>query len=84
MLTGFAILERELGSIDYQLHRLRLDARRGPPLTEGARAQARDLERRRVLVLDRLDELHDQWAERPAPDAGARLRARRPGRTNDA
>lgn len=78
MLTSFAILERELGSIEYQRHKLEGQLRRRPTPVEAKRMreQLLELEGRRKLVLKQLDDQHEEWGERPAPDGGASLRAR--------
>lgn len=84
MLTGFAILERELGSIDYARHRLEVRARQRLPAAEAKQVKSEldALTVRRRQVLHRLDDLHQEWDERHPADAGARLRdapAGRPG-----
>lgn len=66
LLTGLAILERELGIIDYEryLVRRRLAARPAASRRESLLRDLRDLERRRELALRKLDELHAEDEER--------------------
>jgi hypothetical protein len=77
MLTGLAILERELGAIDYERHRLkRLLAGRLPKAEgEARRADLNALEERRAATLRLLDELHADYEERVARGTEA-IRAR--------
>jgi hypothetical protein len=80
MLTGLAIVERELGLIDYESHRLRRRLAARLPRAEGdaLRRQVRDLERRRADALRLLDELHDDYDERIEREGqGMRARAAR-------
>lgn len=66
MLTGLAILERELGIIDYEQHRLRrrLAARLPKPEADQLRAELRALEKRRTRTLDLLDEANEEYEDR--------------------
>jgi hypothetical protein len=80
MLTGLAILERELGMNDYQRHRLRrrLAARLGKPEADRARAELAELEARREATLRLLDEMHEEYDQRSFRSAeGIRARAAR-------
>lgn len=80
MLTGLAILERELGAIDYERHRLkRLLAGRLPKSQGDARrAELKALEQRRATTLRLLDDLHAEYAERvERATEGIRARAAR-------
>lgn len=69
MLTGLAILERELGLVEYERHRLtRLLA--GTPSRAQAGALRRELEQlriRREKTLDLLDEKHEEYQDRVRP-----------------
>jgi hypothetical protein len=77
MLTGLAILERELGAIDYERHRIkrrlagRLAKAEGDPL----RKQLKELEARRATTLRLLDEMHADYDDR-LEQAGEGIRAR--------
>lgn len=66
MLTGLAILERELGIVDYERHRLKRRLAGKPPKAEASamRAQLKDLDRRRATTLRLLDEAYDDYEER--------------------
>ena len=66
MLTGLAILERELGAIDYERHRLKRRLATRLPKAEGdaKRAELKVLDRRRLETLRLLDELHAEYDER--------------------
>jgi len=66
MLTGLAILERELGIIDYRQHRLRrrLAARLPKEEADRLRAELRALEKRRARTLDLLDEANEEYEDR--------------------
>ena len=66
MLTGLAILERELGMNDYAQHRLRrrLAGRLPKAEAEAVRAELKALEKRREGTLRLLDELNEQYDER--------------------
>lgn len=66
MLTGLAILERELGINDYQQHRIRRRLATRLPKREAdeLRAKLRDLEERRTRTLQLLDEANDAYEER--------------------
>jgi hypothetical protein len=66
MLTGLAILERELGMNDYARHKLRRRLAARPPPDEAARlrAELQELERRRARTLELLDDLHQEYDER--------------------
>jgi len=77
MLTGIAILERELGAIDYERHRLRrrLAARLPRSAGDPIRAELKALEARRLATLRLLDELHSEYDER-VERAGQGIRAR--------
>lgn len=80
LLTGLAILERELGIADYSQHRLRrrLAARVPPAEAARLRMELQALERRREEALRLLDELHAQDEERLERGAeGIRARAAR-------
>lgn len=84
MLTGLAILERELGIIDYEMHRRRrrLAGRLPKAEADALRAELKDLERRRKHTLGLLDEAHDEYEERVAKSVEAiRLRASQSPRT---
>ena len=84
MLTGLAILERELGLIDYEQHRLRrrLAGRLPKAQADPLRAELATLQERRATTLRLLDEMHEQYDERieRAVDA-IRARASRSPRT---
>jgi hypothetical protein len=77
MLTGLAILERELGALDYERHRLRRRLAARLPKAEGdaLRAELRALERRRATTLQLLDDLHAEYDER-VERANEAIRAR--------
>jgi hypothetical protein len=80
MLTGLAILERELGILEYEAHRLRRRLAGRLPKAEGdvLRREFKALERRRAKTLDLLDELHEEYDERvERAVAGIRARAAR-------
>lgn len=66
MLTGLAILERELGAIDYERHRLERALAARPPKAEAEalRAKLRALQGRRETALRLLDGLHAEDDER--------------------
>ena len=66
MLTGLAILERELGMNDYEQHRIRrrLAARLPPGEADAARRELKELESRRKRTLELLDELHEEYDQR--------------------
>jgi hypothetical protein len=66
MLTGLAILERELGINDYTRHQLarRLAGKLPKAEADALRAQILELEERRRTTLRLLDELHEQYEER--------------------
>jgi hypothetical protein len=66
MLTGLAILERELGMNDYERHRLRRRLAGRLPKTEAdaLRKELDVLERRRASTLRLLDEMHEDYDER--------------------
>lgn len=84
LLTGLAILERELGAIDYERHRLKRRLAGRPPKTEGdaKRAELKALERRRTTTLRLLDEMHAAYEERvERATEGIRARASRSPRT---
>ncbi len=77
MLTGLAILERELGINDYERHRIRRRLAGKPAKAEAAqlRAELKVLERRRAEALRLLDDLHADFDERVARGVEA-VRAR--------
>lgn len=80
MLTAFAILERELGAIDYESHRLRRRLAARLPKAEGdaLRAERKALEDRRTTTLRLLDDLHADYEDRVEKAAeGIRARASR-------
>lgn len=84
MLTGIAILERELGAIDYAEHRLRRLLAGRPPKADGARLRAdiQALRRRRAETLQALDDLNEQYDGRVARGVEAvRARASRSPRS---
>jgi hypothetical protein len=66
MLTGLAILERELGLNDYARHGIvrRLAGRLGKAEAERLRRELADLEARRLETIRLLDELHAEYDER--------------------
>jgi hypothetical protein len=66
MLTGLAILERELGINDYERHRIRrrLAGRLPKAEADALRSQLKQLERRRAQALRMLDDLHEHYEER--------------------
>jgi hypothetical protein len=84
MLTGLAILERDLGAIDYQRHQMKRRLAGRLPKAEGdaLRSQLKDLEERHATTLRLLDELHADYEERleQATD-GIRARASRSPRS---
>lgn len=77
LLTGLAILERELGIIDYERHRLKRRLATRPPKAEGVRlcAELKELDRRHAATLRLLDDLHDDYEGRVAKGIEA-IRAR--------
>ena len=77
MLTGLAILERELGINDYERHRIRRRLAGRPPKAEaaGLRVELKALERRRAEALRLLDGLHEDYDGRVARGVEA-MRAR--------
>lgn len=80
MLTGLAILERELGIIDYERHRLKRRLAGRPPKAEGAalRTQLKELDRRHAATLRLLDEVYDEYDGRVERSLeGIRARASR-------
>jgi hypothetical protein len=80
MLAGLAILERELGAIDYERHRLKRLLAGRLPKAEGDRhrAESKALEQRRVATLRLLDDLHAEYEERVERGVeGIRARASR-------
>lgn len=84
MLTGLAILERELGINAYEQHRLRRLLAQRPPKREaaGLREQLRALRTRYVEALRLLDQLHEEYDERvERAIEGMRARAARSPRT---
>lgn len=66
MLSGLAILERELGINDYAQHRLRrrLASRLPKDEADRLRAELRELDRRRKRTLQLLDEATQEYEER--------------------
>ena len=66
MLTGQAILERELGAIDYAQHRLRrrLAGRLPKGEADAARAELALLKQRRATTLRLLDEWQEEYEDR--------------------
>ena len=84
MLTGLAILERELGINDYAQHRLRRRLAARPATDEAARLrrELRTLQERRRETLRLLDELNDDYEGRVERAVEAmRARASRSPRT---
>lgn len=84
MLTGLAILERELGMNDYEQHRLRrrLAARLPAAEAAGLRRQLAELESRRAKTLELLDEMQEEYDQRVERSIeGIRARAAQPPRT---
>ncbi len=80
MLTGLAILERELGMNDYGQHRLRRRLAGKPPAAEAdaLRRQLKELEARRERTLELLDEMHEEYDPRVERSVeGIRARAAR-------
>jgi 23S rRNA A2030 N6-methylase RlmJ len=80
MLTGLAILERELGMTEYEQHRLRRRLAQRLPVAEadGLRRQLAELEARRKRTLELLDELHEEYDQRVERSIeGIRARAAR-------
>jgi hypothetical protein len=77
MLTGLAILERELGITDYEMHRIRRKLAGRLPKAEAdkLRAELAALERRRERTLQLLDEANEEYEERMLK-AVAAMRAR--------
>src|ERR1041384_855967 len=77
LLTGLAILERELGINDYEQYELRrrLAARLPPGEIRAIRARLRELKMRHYQTLLMLDELHAEDAERIERGIGG-MRAR--------
>lgn len=77
MLTGLAILERELGMNDYERHRLgrRLAGRLPAGEADALRQALRELEARRKRTLELLDEMHEEYDSRVQRGAGS-IRAR--------
>lgn len=66
LLTGLAILERELGINDYEQHKVRRGLAARPASAERAelRRRLRDLEALRAKTLQLLDELHEDYEGR--------------------
>ena len=66
MLTGLAILERELGMNDYERHKLarKLEGRLTRAEATAAKREIEALEQRRKETLRLLDELHQDYDER--------------------
>jgi len=66
MLTGLAILERELGLVEYAIHRLRRRLARRLPTEEAeqARRELKELAARRSKTLQLLDELNEEYETR--------------------
>jgi hypothetical protein len=84
LLTGLAILERELGIIDYETHlvRRRLAGRPGIEERRELRARLRELDARHERTIRLLDDLHAQNEERVERGVEAiRARASRSPRT---
>ena len=80
MLTGLAILERELGIVDYERHRIKRRLAGRPPKAEASalRAQLKDLDERHARTLHLLDELYEDYEERvERATEGIRARASR-------
>lgn len=80
MLTGLAILERELGALDYEAHRLkrRLAARVPKAEADDLRGELKALESRRARTLGLLDGMHAEYEERmERANEGIRARASR-------
>src|SRR5688500_15971553 len=80
MLTGLAILERELGAIEYARHRLERRLATRPTKAEGdaLSAELKELDGRRATALRALEDLHADYDERLERDAeGIRARAAR-------
>jgi hypothetical protein len=70
MLTGLAILERELGLTEYARHQLerRLRAKRTAAEARRLKAELEELEARRMQTLRLLDDLHEQYGQRHDDD----------------
>lgn len=84
MLTGVAILERELGIIVHSQHRLqrRLEARLSRAEAARLRAELGELEERRQRTLLLLDEANEEYDERlQRSTEGIRARAMSSPRT---
>ena len=84
LLTGLAILERELGAVDYERHRLRrrLAGRLPRAQADALRGDLRALEARRATALRLLDEMHADYEDRVERAAeGIRARASRSPRS---
>ena len=84
MLTGFAILERELGAIDYERHRIKRRLAGRLPKAEGdaLRTALKALGGRRTATLRLLDGMHADYDERLEQAAeGIRTRASRSPRS---
>src|SRR5687768_9404115 len=84
MLTGLAILERELGAIDYERHRTKRRLAGRLPKAEGdaLRTALKALEGRRRTTLRLLEDLHGDYDERLEQGAeGIRARASRSPRS---
>jgi hypothetical protein len=66
MLTGLAILERELGLVEYERHRLllRMGGRIAKAEAEDLRRQLERLDERRKRTLELLDERHAEYETR--------------------
>ncbi|MFO1533185.1 MAG: hypothetical protein ABR562_05750 [Thermoplasmatota archaeon] len=66
MLTGLAILERELGLVEYATHAARRRLAAKPPRPEAAnlREELRDLAKRRMQTLSLLDDAYEEYEGR--------------------
>lgn len=66
MLTGLAILERELGLVEYSRHQVRRKLAAKPTMAAARtlRRELRGLAKRRVEILRRLDAEHAAYEER--------------------
>jgi hypothetical protein len=66
MLTGMAILERELGLVEYARHRAqrRLEGRLAPSDARALRQELAELDARRAATLRLLDDAYQEYDER--------------------
>jgi hypothetical protein len=77
MLTALAILERELGLIEYEAHKLRrrMAARSARPAV--LQEEMRALEKRRAQALALLDDAYEEYEGRARHNPGQHLGDRR-------